>query len=693
MAVSKENIKKRLLEEQKTLSSNWLTSKQAGEQIRNRLKKSWNLDKINTKLSWTPDKTITEDKWFTTPWGVILWTKKPDTPVDTTDKTVTATWITEEPVITETPEEKTLREKVAEKIAWKKTEEEKLTAAREEAGRWELVDLQKGFREEAAAVQTDLENIRKGLEAEWGAITSIAASRIREGRSAPLRDQLTWLVKWQELTAASLKEMDSSIDAILKARAIDRENEVATLTNQIEGSDLSSEEKNKLLTQLGQQTSRMKQEEEIEAFRQKEEIKADIKLKEEQSIAQTGLTLEQNVTLWKIANNFDVKEDSLIAKSVASMLKEWKTEQEINKILWGATDAEWNFVDDTQFARREKLRKEFEAKAWVKAYRESVLQHQGTISTLGQASWPGDVAAVFQFMKTLDPTSVVRESEFKAAANAAWITEKVDIGNLFEKFKNWAILWEQDSETRKAFVETVNELFKIKKSNYDWLARQMINQAIRDWVDPKSVVLDLDEVPGASDLTRDDFNLLNDDDLLEVDWLYWFSTSDWKSFNIDLGFNKLDQTSWTKEDFIKAKEWFRQEAYLDSAWVPTIWYWLTSVWWEPVKLWQTITKEEAEREFKNQIAIHSNYKDLITVPLSPSQEKALASFEFNLWPNIWESTWKDIINAINKWDIATAKSILLKHNKARNPNTRELEEVRWLTNRRIEEWKLLEMIS
>ena len=54
------------------------------------------------------------------------------------------------------------------------------------------------------------------------------------------------------------------------------------------------------------------------------------------------------------------------------MIKEWKSEQEINKILGLATDKEWNFVDDTQFARREKLRKEFEGKAWVKAFRESV---------------------------------------------------------------------------------------------------------------------------------------------------------------------------------------------------------------------------------------------------------------------------------------------------------------------------------
>jgi hypothetical protein len=73
--------------------------------------------------------------------------------------------------------------------------------------------------------------------------------------------------------------------------------------------------------------------------------------------------------------------------------------------------------------------------------------------------------------------------------------EKVNAANIFEKFKNGAILGEQDSKTREAFVKTVNELFNVKKKNFDGLARQMINQAIRDGVDPKSVVLDLEEVP------------------------------------------------------------------------------------------------------------------------------------------------------------------------------------------------------
>ena len=105
----------------------------------------------------------------------------------------------------------------------------------------------------------------------------------------------------------------------------------------------------------------------------------------------------------------------------------------------------------------------------------------------------------------------------------------------------------KDSKTREAFVKTVNELFNVKKKNYDGLARQMINQAIRDWVDPKSVVLDLEEVPWASDLTRNDFNLLDDDDLLEIDGEFWFTTSDWSTFNLqNSDFNQAEQPAETK---------------------------------------------------------------------------------------------------------------------------------------------------
>ena len=141
--------------------------------------------------------------------------------------------------------------------------------------------------------------------------------------------------------------------------------------------------------------------------------------------------------------------------------------------------------------------------------------------------------------------------------------------------------------------------------------------------------------------------------------------------------------------FIKWEEWFRTEAYLDSAWVPTIGYWFTSVNGVPVKLWDTITQEQSEQELQRQIQRHSNYEAVVTVPLSNAQKTALSSFEYNLWPNIWKWDGKGIIDMINDGNLQWAADLMLKFNKARDPETDELRVLRWLENRRSKEANLL----
>ena len=531
MAVTKQDIQKRLLEEQNTLSSKWLTKKQVWNQIRDRLKKSWNLWEINTIL-WGEEKPTSSPAnptnkiaaWIIP--AVNDWVQKP----------------VEDTIIEPKWELKTLREQVAWRIAWRKTEEQKLKDVRQQEWREELVDLRAWFREEASAVQTDLENISKWLKAEWWAITNIAASRIREGRSAPLREQLVSLVKWQELTSASLKDLDSSINWILQAREIDRQNEVVSLTNQIEWSSLTSEEKNNLLTQLWVQTTRMKREDELEAFKQKETVKAELEQKEQESIQSTWLTLGQNITLWKVINNFKVKEDSLIGQSVTQMIKEWRSEQEINRILGLATDEEWNFVNDTQFNRRKTLRNEFEKSKWVEGFRKANTEFEWLKSSLKAGNGAWDIAWLFQFMKTLDPTSVVREWEFDLIAKAAWLADLVST----EKIEGWitsgVILW---PDQRNALQEVAEELFNRKEEAFYAAGRRSIENAVRDWVDPKSVVLDWRTIPWVEDIINWPITL---DEQNEVDNEYWWTESiTGKQYKLEdeFGFNNGETTSWT----------------------------------------------------------------------------------------------------------------------------------------------------
>jgi GH24 family phage-related lysozyme (muramidase) len=103
----------------------------------------------------------------------------------------------------------------------------------------------------------------------------------------------------------------------------------------------------------------------------------------------------------------------------------------------------------------------------------------------------------------------------------------------------------------------------------------------------------------------------------------------------------------------------------------------------PVKMWDTITESEASDLFQADIDRHSNYKKLITSPLSSDQEAALASFEFNLWPNIWDWDAKWIIDMVNSWDLEWAWELMKKF------NTAGWEFVQGLQNRRNEEAGLL----
>lgn len=486
----------------KELRASWLTKEESIKEVRSRLTKKIGVEWFKTlggefKKQQTPTEEVTETPTDTT----ITET----TPIDTTwwaDITETPTWVditwAEEEV---TDEWLTLRQKVAEQVATRQTKEEALIAWREEAWRAELIEQRKAFREEAASVQEDLANITKGLEAEWWAITKIAASRIREARSAPLRETLTALVKWQELTAASITELDTSIEAILEARTLDREDAAKTLAAQIEASDLSDAEKNRLLWEIQVKTDEAKRRDEIETFRQKEEIKANIEKADIESLEKTWLTAEQALQSAKITEAFDVKEDSIAWQAIRKLLKEWKTPDQINQIL-GLAEKDW-VIDDETFTRQEKLRKEFEASATVKNYLEATQQFAWVISSLWTATWPWDMAAIFAFMKTLDPSSVVRESEFDAAARSIWLWEQAKNFISWDKLVEWVLL---TKKWRKTFAEIAKVLFENRKSAFDERAGKFITLSKEAWANPKSVVLDFEKIPWfASDLTEEDF--------------------------------------------------------------------------------------------------------------------------------------------------------------------------------------------
>ena len=256
-------------------------------------------------------------------------------------------------------------------------------------------------------------------------------------------------------------------------------------------------------------------------------------------------------------------------------------------------------------------------------------------------------------------------------------------------------------------IASLQNLFSRNTENF---YRQKFGAAEYDEVFPNWVLPIL--LPGSSFDPGETFDFskitpdMSDEDIIKAFQSWWVWTSSWgwaADFDINddnavndfLSFNLGDQTSSSKDplSFIKSKEGFRSEAYQDVAWVRTIGYWATKVDGKPVQSGDTITKQQGDKIFQEDIARHSNFKNLVTVKLTPEQQTALASFEFNLGPNIWKTTWKSIIDDINAWNIESAVKTLLAHNKAKDPDTKELKVIQWLTNRRESEAKLLKLIS
>lgn len=144
-----------------------------------------------------------------------------------------------------------------------------------------------------------------------------------------------------------------------------------------------------------------------------------------------------------------------------------------------------------------------------------------------------------------------------------------------------------------------------------------------------------------------------------------------------------------KVQLIKEKEGFRSQAYLDSAGVPTIGYGTTRINGQPVQLGMQINEQQAEQIMLQQIENeYSNFKNKVTVPLSPNQEAALTSFEYNLGGGIWsKGSGPQIIAAVNRGDMVTAGNIMQKFNKAKVNG--KLTPLNGLTARRQQEAQLL----
>lgn len=146
----------------------------------------------------------------------------------------------------------------------------------------------------------------------------------------------------------------------------------------------------------------------------------------------------------------------------------------------------------------------------------------------------------------------------------------------------------------------------------------------------------------------------------------------------------------TARDLVKKEEGFRTKAYLDSAGVPTIGFGFTTIDGKPVKMGDTITREEALTQLEKQLPKYQTFKNKLSgVSLSEDQEAALTSFEYNLGSGIWDKGAKSILYAVQAGDFNFAMKQMLQYDKAKDPKSGKLKAIPGLSARRMREATML----
>lgn len=161
-------------------------------------------------------------------------------------------------------------------------------------------------------------------------------------------------------------------------------------------------------------------------------------------------------------------------KEIAALaIKEWWVD-EYNEAL-----KQWSVVDmsDTQLQQYNKEYDRFLGNAEVKWFESWLSQFQWLWYALWDQSWPWDMAWVFTFMKTLDPDSVVRETEFEAAAKSAGVAARRS--NIYDKVSEGKVLTESQAGDFKRIAKVFIEQ---KAQTYDRLYKNMTNSFEKFWI-------------------------------------------------------------------------------------------------------------------------------------------------------------------------------------------------------------------
>lgn len=131
-----------------------------------------------------------------------------------------------------------------------------------------------------------------------------------------------------------------------------------------------------------------------------------------------------------------------------------------------------------QKKQRDIIKKDFSSNPFVKEFSDAVSNSMWLLSTLNDPSWPADMASIFWFMKSLDPSSVVKETEFAIAQQSAWVPARTS--QRWEQQINWERLTDAQ---RKQFAEIAKNYMKIRAQNYQIAYDDSIRFLENEWIE------------------------------------------------------------------------------------------------------------------------------------------------------------------------------------------------------------------
>jgi len=139
----------------------------------------------------------------------------------------------------------------------------------------------------------------------------------------------------------------------------------------------------------------------------------------------------------------------------------------------------------------QSARKEFTALPQVKSFADQTTAYGRVMSSIADPSPAGDLALIFNYMKVLDPGSVVREGEFATAQNSGSVDDRTR--SLYNRIMSGERLSERQ---RSDFADRATRLYEGAEQQYKSIAEQYGNFARSAGLPPEQVIPDYGFVGG-----------------------------------------------------------------------------------------------------------------------------------------------------------------------------------------------------